>query len=611
MAFSQKQVLLVDNATTCAMRIKTLVNIHGAIAKIIHWSDWHHFMQLETPNDPCLIIIEETVPDHIVENIIQHFPAPPLFLLINKKSNAKNWSFTKPITPILSNLSNFEMMALLEPYWSEERSINLPTVLILDEIPETSFLLQKGLSAANIPCRISSRIDSASTKELDMLMVNVTNLEKRKRQIKKVKSINNSIGVIAYGDKKSLTQLDFVQFAINTKIDLALTYEQLEQTWISDFYKVWREKAEYNDQQFVTQQVEASLSTLLEKSLVMQVLLASSMDGVISFDENGQILRFNSGFCELVGATKQQLVNDNLFNWLPLQAKLALKDLLSKDYFQQQQVLDIQVRHQHGINIPVSVAINEINFHGQYIFVAVMRNDTNQQLQQKLLSQRNVQLSHQADELKSQKKLAAELARKNQRKQYDFILKLINLLSIPKQSNRAQSVNISNIQQYFRLISRQEQAIPEPLTINKTVTEALKQQSANLEASMIEVDLNISSKLQTFFDPHHLSLVFLELIGNAIKFSVKGGKLKITSSSLSENKIEIHIADFGIGILEHKQNHIFDIYELNSEQKEEVATGLPLVKALMLANKGDVSVDNHYSNGDVVGTVFKLELPII
>ena len=610
MAFSQKQVLLVDNATTCAMRIKTLVNIHGAIAKIVHWSDWHHFMQLETPNDPCLIIIEETVPDHIIENIIHHFPIPPLFLLINKKSNAKSWRFTKPITPILSNLSNFEMMALLEPYWSEERSINLPTVLILDEIPETSFLLQKGLSAANIPCRISSRIDSASAEELDMLMVNITNLEKRKRQIKKVKSINSSIGVIVYGDKKSLTQLDFVQFAINTKIDLALTYEQLEQTWISDFYKVWREKAEYNDQQFVTQQVEASLSTLLEKSLVMQVLLASSMDGVISFDENGQILRFNSGFCELVGATKQQLVNDNLFNWLPLQAKLALKDLLSRDYFQQQQVLDIQIRHQHGINIPVSVAINEINFHGQYIFVAVMRNDTNQQLQQKLLSQRNAQLSHQTEELKSQKKLASELARKNQRKQYDFILKLINLLSKHKQSNRTQNVNISNILRYFRLISRQEQAIPEHLTINKTITDALKQQSANLEASMIEVDLNINSKLQTFFDPHHLSLVFSELIGNAIKFSVKGGKLKVTNSSPSENKIEIHIADFGVGILEHKQNHIFDIYELNSEQKEEVATGLPLVKALMHANKGDVSVDNHYSNGDVVGTVFKLELPI-
>jgi len=295
---SKKQVLIVDNATTCAMRIKTLVNIHGAIAKIIHWSDWEHFLQQSSDLQPCLVVVEETVPRYVIESIVEHLPTPPFFLLINTHSKVKDWGLNKPINPLLSSLSNFEIIALLEPYWSEEKSISLPSVLILDDNPTTSFKINEDLSEANIPCRVSNRIESAYLNDIDMLLVNMSELDKRQRQIVKVKGANPSVGVITYCESSNIADIKFVQFALNHQLDLALTIEQLNGAWVAEFYRVWRQKAESRDRQLVAEQVESSLDKLLEKSLVMQVLFANSMDGVVSFTEDGQILRFNNGFCE-------------------------------------------------------------------------------------------------------------------------------------------------------------------------------------------------------------------------------------------------------------------------------------------------------------------------
>ena len=64
-------------------------------------------------------------------------------------------------------------------------------------------------------------------------------------------------------------------------------------------------------------------------------------------------------------------------------------------------------------------------------------------------------------------------------------------------------------------------------------------------------------------DPHHLRQVFMNLIGNAIKFTEKGG-IELRISTLSENNVMAHIRfeviDTGIGIPLEAQNSIFDSF---------------------------------------------------
>ena len=612
MVASQKQVLIIDNATTCAMRIKTLVNIHGGSAQILHWSDWQHLIHNQQIPAPCLVIIEESVPLSVIDSVVDTLADFPLFLLIKHHSATELWAFDKPITPIVSSLSNFEMVSLLQPYWREDTIIALPNVLVLDDQPHVSYLLSQNLSEANIPCRISDDISNVCLSEVDMVLVKISDfMSKRHDQLLQLKLANPAVGVIAYGTEQDLTNIDFVQFALREKVDLALTLSQLEAPWLASFYQVWHNRAESKEQQRLTEQVEESLDNLLEKSLVMQVLFSSSMDGVVSFDNSGQILKLNNGFCELVGDIKTELLQSNIFDWLALQSKHELQDLLVSEHLVQQQVLDLQIQHKHQINIPVSASINKINVHGEFVFVAVMRNNTSSQLQHKLLIQKNSQLEHRARELKRQVEISADLTRINQRKRSAFMLHLTNYMThqvkpIDDETKR----KVSNIAEYYRIQSKQRQSIIEAVNVSDILKQVLTRYQNELKAKSLEVNLEVSQFLQVAFDREQIIQVFDELLRNAIEFSHKSTSIVISHSLLSSQHTEITISDVGLGILEHKQIQLFDLYESNSNGAEHLSTGLPLVRSLLHSNGGEVYVDNHYLNGDVVGVVFKLKLPI-
>jgi len=307
---------------------------------------------------------------------------------------------------------------------------------------------------------------------------------------------------------------------------------------------------------------------------------------------------------------QEQVVDENIFNWLPLQSRHELEELLLGEHLIQQQVLDLQVRHEHNINIPVSVAINKINFHGQFVYVAVMRNNTSQQLQKKLLVQQNAQLVHKTKELKRQQEINGELTRKNERKKNAFMLSFTNYLAA-NSSEQSQAIQnrIANVQQYFRLQTRQEQCVQKPLMLKTELEMLIQDQAKAIEQAGVKVKVNLNKSLQVVFDQEHLYKVFEELLVNAIQFSLKGGKIEFVQSLITDTHVEVAVNDTGIGILEHKQLQLFDIYELNSANKKELSTGLPLAKALVQANRGEIYVDNHYDQDEVIGSVFRVKLP--
>ena len=610
MATAKKQVLIIDNATTCAMRIKTLVNIHGATAKILHWSDWGHYRTFEQTSSPCVVIVEETVPQYVVTSVLEYLADQPLFLLINQRSQAQTWPFDKPVTPIASSLSNFELMALLEPYWSEEKALTLPSVLVLDDDPQWSFLISESLSKANIASQVSNRVQSRCLNTVDMVLVNISSWEKRVRQIKKIRQSKHKIGVIAYGSEQSLTELAFVQFALEYRVDMAMTFAELSQSWLAGFYRVWRDNAELQDKQLVAQQVEASLATLLEKNLLMQVLFANSMDGVVAFTADGEIVKFNNGFCELVGIGTEAMKQSHFYQWLVPQSKVQVQNLIGSEHFIQQQIVELSLLHQHKLTIPVSTAVNKINFHGKFIYVAVMRNTTSQELEKKILVQENAQLLYQNKVKQQQFSVERSLAKQSERKKKAFMLYFTDyvMANINSQSELIQR-QVANIRQYLLTQTEQEPCVPERITLLSAINQALTGFAAAIKQHKLRLEINVSSAVTLVCDPDHIHKVLIELIDNAIKYSVTGGEILFSCAINSEQEVELILMDTGMGILEHKQICLFDLYELNSCQSKQLSTGLPLVKALLQKNHGRIYVDNHQVKEDIVGSIFKIVLP--
>ena len=124
-------------------------------------------------------------------------------------------------------------------------------------------------------------------------------------------------------------------------------------------------------------------------------------------------------------------------------------------------------------------------------------------------------------------------------------------------------------------------------TLLSDVIDSLQQNAAEQNTRLF---LNFDNKIPTTIlgDPIKLSQIFMNLVGNALKFT-KDGQVEVIAKLLhrEDDLVKIHFAvkDTGIGISEEKQKTIFDSFEQGSIQinREYGGTGLGLtiVKSLL------------------------------
>jgi len=127
-------------------------------------------------------------------------------------------------------------------------------------------------------------------------------------------------------------------------------------------------------------------------------------------------------------------------------------------------------------------------------------------------------------------------------------------------------------------------------------------------------------------DPERLRQVFLNLVENAIKFTPAGGVVSITARNLGVDpgdvdtsgfallapvhaKVEIRVADTGIGIPAREKARVFDpFYQVDSSSTREyggTGLGLSIVKRLVDAHRGTVHIEDNVPQG----AVFVVRLP--
>jgi len=111
-------------------------------------------------------------------------------------------------------------------------------------------------------------------------------------------------------------------------------------------------------------------------------------------------------------------------------------------------------------------------------------------------------------------------------------------------------------------------------------------------------------------DFERLREVLTNLLGNAIKYSPNGGRIKAGGKLGSHHTVQIYVSDEGIGIPPSDQERIFERFHRvdNRLARQTPGTGLGLflVKAVVEAHNGKVWVES--SPGQ--GSTFWVELPI-
>ena len=106
-----------------------------------------------------------------------------------------------------------------------------------------------------------------------------------------------------------------------------------------------------------------------------------------------------------------------------------------------------------------------------------------------------------------------------------------------------------------------------------------------------------------------LTQVFYNLMDNAIKYTGRGGTVRIELVK-RDKKAVVRVSDTGIGIPKEDQLHIFDrFYRVDKARSRETGgtgLGLSIVKQVVLMHGGDISVTSEEEKG----STFTVELPL-
>lgn len=152
------------------------------------------------------------------------------------------------------------------------------------------------------------------------------------------------------------------------------------------------------------------------------------------------------------------------------------------------------------------------------------------------------------------------------------------------------------------------QLAKEDLNIYELVSSSSESLVLMLNKKEISFHNEVIRDISVYADNNTISVVVRNILSNAIKFTPRGGTIKVKAVKVN-SKVNIIFTDTGIGIESEHLSGLFDINKNKSNKgtENEKGTGLGLIlcKEFTELNDGKISVESTYGRG----SIFTLTLP--
>ncbi|MDP2940600.1 MAG: ATP-binding protein [Candidatus Omnitrophota bacterium] len=162
---------------------------------------------------------------------------------------------------------------------------------------------------------------------------------------------------------------------------------------------------------------------------------------------------------------------------------------------------------------------------------------------------------------------------------------------------------INDLLDITRIESGKAEMKLEPHHINEIIYSVTDLLQPQLKEKEIQFKTEVSQDLPSvLIDRDQIERVFINLLGNAIKFTPSGGWIKISAVDKADF-MEVAIADSGIGISEQDIPKIFEeFYRVDNQFNQTLkgtGLGLSLVKYIVEAHQGKIWVNSQLNKGSV------------
>ena len=134
----------------------------------------------------------------------------------------------------------------------------------------------------------------------------------------------------------------------------------------------------------------------------------------------------------------------------------------------------------------------------------------------------------------------------------------------------------------------------EIINMAPTVERVVRMLSGIAQQNHITIESDLSEDSPVLILEDDLYQIAFNLIENGIKYNVSGGKLAVKLMRQEENAI-LQVSDTGMGIPEDALSHIFERFYRVDKARSRAAggsgLGLAIVRAIVLRNRGEITVD--------------------
>jgi signal transduction histidine kinase len=147
---------------------------------------------------------------------------------------------------------------------------------------------------------------------------------------------------------------------------------------------------------------------------------------------------------------------------------------------------------------------------------------------------------------------------------------------------------------------------PDDICLYEMAASVAEELKGSAEDAQIAVHNDIPKELTLRADQSLMTQLFVNLIGNAIKYGSAGGNVWLNADQ-RDGFVKIEVSDDGIGISEEDKSHIFERFYRADKARDRSGSGLGLaiVKWIVELHGGTIEVKSSVGHG----TTFSFALP--
>jgi signal transduction histidine kinase len=174
-------------------------------------------------------------------------------------------------------------------------------------------------------------------------------------------------------------------------------------------------------------------------------------------------------------------------------------------------------------------------------------------------------------------------------------------LTIAARNIRRLSTMINDILDFSKIEAGKLELRFSDVDLAVVIKQVVATYQAQAQAGSIHLQMQCDEELpEIYANADRLEQVLGNLVGNALKFTPKGGQITV-SARRDGAAVEVHVADTGIGIAPEHQKHLFErFYQVGDPFTKSTGgsgLGLTIVKELVEAHGGDIRVESEVAKG--------------